>query len=170
MVGGCWGQTVHLPAKHIHKTAKGNKVHEGKLSQATKTMRTVVQRVSRAKVTVSGTITGEVGLGLLVLLGVGHEDTESDVNYLAEKIAGLRVFEDADGKMNRSVRDAGGSVLAVSQFTCGETCAAGSAHPLMTPLPRNTLAACTNCLSIAFVLSACAARLAGFGRQCRWNW
>jgi D-tyrosyl-tRNA(Tyr) deacylase len=80
-------------------------------------MRAVVQRVSRAKVTVENWTSGEIGLGLLVLLGVGHEDTEADTTYLAEKIAGLRIFEDEDGKMNRSVQDAGGSVLAVSQFT-----------------------------------------------------
>jgi D-tyrosyl-tRNA(Tyr) deacylase len=80
-------------------------------------MRAVVQRVSRAQVTVNGDIVGKIGLGLLVLLGVGLDDTESDATYLAEKIAGLRVFEDAGGKMNRSVQDVGGSVLAVSQFT-----------------------------------------------------
>lgn len=80
-------------------------------------MRAVVQRVSRAKVTVHTEIVGEIGLGLLVLLGVGQTDTEADASYLAEKISGLRVFEDDQGKMNRSVRDAGGSVLAVSQFT-----------------------------------------------------
>jgi D-tyrosyl-tRNA(Tyr) deacylase len=80
-------------------------------------MRAVVQRVSRAKVTVNKQISGEIGLGLLVLLGVGQEDTEADATYLSEKIAGLRIFEDAHGKMNRSVQDVGGSVLAVSQFT-----------------------------------------------------
>ena len=80
-------------------------------------MRAVVQRVSRAQVTVNGEIVGKIGLGLLVLLGVGRDDGEADATYLAEKIAGLRVFEDAQGKMNRSVQEVGGSVLAVSQFT-----------------------------------------------------
>jgi len=80
-------------------------------------MRAVVQRVSRAKVTVSQLTTGQIGIGLLVLLGVGQQDTEQDSIYLAEKIAGLRIFEDEYGKMNRSVQDVGGSVLAVSQFT-----------------------------------------------------
>ena len=80
-------------------------------------MRAVVQRVSRAKVTVNGWTAGKIGRGLLVLLGVGQTDTEADAAYLSEKVAGLRIFEDEDGKMNRSVRDVGGSVLVVSQFT-----------------------------------------------------
>jgi len=80
-------------------------------------MRAVVQRVSRAQVAANGEIAGEIGLGLLVLLGVGREDTDADATYLAEKIAGLRIFEDDEGKMNRSAQEVGGSVLAVSQFT-----------------------------------------------------
>ena len=80
-------------------------------------MRAVVQRVSRAKVEVNGEITGEIGLGLLVLLGVGLDDMEADAIYLAGKVAGLRVFEDDAGKMNLGLADVGGSVLAVSQFT-----------------------------------------------------
>jgi len=80
-------------------------------------MRAVVQRVSRAKVTVNGEITGEIGLGLLVLLAVGAGDTRAEADYLAEKTIGLRIFEDAGGKMNLSVGEVGGAVLVVSQFT-----------------------------------------------------
>lgn len=80
-------------------------------------MRAVVQRVTRASVKVDGELTGEIGLGLLVLLGVGQDDADADADYLAEKIARLRIFEDDAGKMNLSVIDAGGAVLAVSQFT-----------------------------------------------------
>ena len=80
-------------------------------------MRAVVQRVSRTKVTVDGEITGEIGRGLLVLLGVGAGDTGADADYLAEKIVGLRIFEDEGGKMNLAVAEVGGAVLAVSQFT-----------------------------------------------------
>jgi|ERR1700690_1534727 len=80
-------------------------------------MRAVVQRVSRAKVTVGGEIAGEIGRGLLVLLGVGSSDTRADADYLADKIVGLRIFEDAGGKMNLAVAEVEGAVLVVSQFT-----------------------------------------------------
>jgi len=80
-------------------------------------MRAVVQRVSRCRVTVDGAVTGEIGAGLLVLLGVSKTDAEAAADYLVEKIIGLRIFEDAEGKMNLSVRDAGGALLVVSQFT-----------------------------------------------------
>jgi len=80
-------------------------------------MRAVVQRVSRAQVAVGGEVVGEVGRGLLVLLGVTHTDNEADVDYLAGKIAGLRVFEDENGKMNLDTAAVSGGILVVSQFT-----------------------------------------------------
>ncbi|MGD0598588.1 MAG: D-aminoacyl-tRNA deacylase [Terriglobales bacterium] len=80
-------------------------------------MRAVVQRVSRARVTVKGETAGEIGLGLLVLLGVGAGDTRTEAEYLVEKTIGLRIFEDAGGKMNLSVAEVGGALLVVSQFT-----------------------------------------------------
>jgi D-tyrosyl-tRNA(Tyr) deacylase len=80
-------------------------------------MRAVVQRVTRARVTVEGETVGEIGSGLVVLLGIGVDDAEEDAKYLVEKIAGLRLFDDAEGRMNLSVRDIEGSLLVVSQFT-----------------------------------------------------
>jgi D-tyrosyl-tRNA(Tyr) deacylase len=80
-------------------------------------MRAVVQRVTHARVTVDNKVVGDIGHGLLVLLGVAKEDAETDANYLADKITGLRVFEDASGKMNLSLGEAEGSMLVVSQFT-----------------------------------------------------
>ncbi|HLU66887.1 MAG TPA: D-aminoacyl-tRNA deacylase [Kofleriaceae bacterium] len=80
-------------------------------------VRAVVQRVSRAQVTVEGQVVGRIGRGLLVLVGAGAGDGEADVQYVIDKVANLRIFPDEQGKMNRSVLDVGGGVLAVSQFT-----------------------------------------------------
>ena len=80
-------------------------------------MRAVVQRVSRAQVSINGEIVGVIGRGLLVFLGVTHADTEAEADYLADKIAGLRIFEDENGKMNLDTVAVGGRILVVSQFT-----------------------------------------------------
>ncbi len=80
-------------------------------------MRAVVQRVSRAKVTIDGEVFGEIGRGILVLLGVAADDSEKEAVYLLEKMLNLRIFEDADGKMNLSLLDIKGELLVVSQFT-----------------------------------------------------
>ena len=88
-------------------------------------MKVVVQRCKEAKVTVGDQITGQIEHGLVVLVGVTHEDTEKDVRFLAEKVAGLRIFEDDQEKMNFSVQDVGGAVLSVSQFTLYGDCRKG---------------------------------------------
>jgi D-tyrosyl-tRNA(Tyr) deacylase len=80
-------------------------------------MRAIVQRVTRARVTVEDEIVGEIGNGLVVLLGVAHDDTKADADYLAPKIVSLRIFDDAEGKMNVSLKDTEGGLLVVSQFT-----------------------------------------------------
>lgn len=88
-------------------------------------MRIVVQRVSRGKVTALGQVTGEIGRGFVLLVGVTHEDTMADVDYLVEKVVNLRVFEDEAGKMNLSLLDIGGALLSVSQFTLYGDCRKG---------------------------------------------
>ncbi|QQZ61479.1 D-tyrosyl-tRNA(Tyr) deacylase [Paenibacillus sonchi] len=88
-------------------------------------MRVVVQRCKEARVSVEDTVTGAIGQGLMLLVGVTHEDTEQDAKYLADKIAGLRIFEDEAGKMNFSVTDTGGAILSVSQFTLYGDCRKG---------------------------------------------
>ncbi len=88
-------------------------------------MRAVLQRVSRAKVTIDGAVSGEIGRGFLILLGVSPEDTTEDALYLARKCVGLRVFTDENDKMNLSLADVGGKILAVSQFTLYADCRKG---------------------------------------------
>lgn len=95
-------------------------------------MRAVVQRVSEASVTVDGEIVGRIDRGLMVLLGVATDDTQADANLIADKIAGLRIFPDEDGKMNRSVIDIGGGVLLVSQFTLLGDCRTGRRPSFIT--------------------------------------
>ena len=101
-------------------------------------MRAVVQRVARASVIVDGDTAGAIGKGLMILLGITHDDEEEQARWLAHKIAGLRIFEDEEGKMNRSLLDVGGSALVVSQFTLYGDCRKGNrpsftdaAHPEM---------------------------------------
>ena len=88
-------------------------------------MRTVIQRVKSASVTVEGTVVSEIRVGLLVFLGVAQEDTPADVDYMASKIANLRIFEDDEGRMNLSILDIGGEALVVSQFTLYGDCRKG---------------------------------------------
>lgn len=98
-------------------------------------MRAVVQRVSQGAVRVEDEVTGAIEKGLMVLLGVGREDSEKDARYLADKISGLRIFEDEAGKMNLSLEDMGGSMLVVSQFTLYGDCSKGRRPSFMDAAP-----------------------------------
>ncbi len=98
-------------------------------------MRAVLQRVSRASVTVGGEVVGQIGRGLLVLLGVTHADTAEHARWLADKTVGLRIFADAQGKMNRGVADVNGSVLVVSQFTLYGDCQKGRRPSFLDAAP-----------------------------------
>ena len=101
-------------------------------------MKAVVQRVRRAAVRVEGRVVGEIGPGLLVLLGVAAGDGEPEAGWMAEKLAALRIFEDQGGKMNRSVADAGGALLVVSQFTLLGDCRKGRRPSFASAAPPET--------------------------------
>jgi D-aminoacyl-tRNA deacylase len=101
-------------------------------------MRAVVQRVSRARVVIGQEVAGEIGGGLLVLLGVGRSDTAEQARWLADKIVGLRIFADEDGKMNRSLTEVGGEVLVVSQFTLYGDCQKGRRPSFVDAAPPET--------------------------------
>ncbi len=99
------------------------------------TMKTVIQRVTSASVSIEGVVAGQIGQGILVLLGVEKGDGEAQAGWLVEKIAGLRIFSDHDGKMNRSVLDVAGSLLVVSQFTLAGNCSKGRRPSFDTAAP-----------------------------------
>jgi D-tyrosyl-tRNA(Tyr) deacylase len=101
-------------------------------------MRAVLQRVRRARVTVGEEVVGEIGVGLLVLLGVARSDSNDDATWLAQKIVGLRLFADTDDKMNLSVADVSGSVLVVSQFTLHGDCRKGRRPSFVDAAPPET--------------------------------
>lgn len=88
-------------------------------------MRAVIQRVTSASVTVAGELVSEIGEGLLIFLGIAHDDTAAELDYIANKVINLRIFEDSEGKMNRSLLDTGGAALVVSQFTLYGDCRKG---------------------------------------------
>lgn len=100
-------------------------------------MKAVIQRVTSASVTVEGSIVGQIGGGIMILLGVEKGDTEAGADWLAEKITALRMFSDDDGKMNLSVKDVGGSLLVVSQFTLAGNCAKGKRPSFDTAAPAD---------------------------------
>jgi D-tyrosyl-tRNA(Tyr) deacylase len=98
-------------------------------------MRACIQRVSKAQVVVDGSVIGQIGRGLLVLLGVAQDDTEAQLTWLADKIVGLRIFEDESGKMNRSLAEVGGEMLVVSQFTLYGDCRKGRRPSFIAAAP-----------------------------------
>lgn len=112
-------------------------------------MRAVVQRVKEASVTVNGQVIGSIGKGLMVLLGVEDTDTEQDARYICDKLIGLRIFEDAEEKMNLSVTDVGGSILLVSQFTLyGDARKGRRPSFIKAARPETAIPLYENCISI----------------------
>ena len=133
-------------------------------------MRVIVQRVSRAQVNVGNDVVGNIGRGLLVLLGIAGEDTETDADYLVDKIVGLRIFDDAGGKMSNAVGDVGGSVLVVSQFTLYGDVRRGKRPSFDAAAPPEKARTLYEYFVERIRAQACAAKPANFRKPCRWNW
>ena len=132
-------------------------------------MRAVVQRVSRASVTVDGETVGAIKNGLLVLLGVENSDAEEDARYITDKAANLRIFEDGEGKMNRSVLETGGAILLVSQFTLHGDARKGRRPSFSTAARPETANALYETCAQLLREAGLPSRQAGFRRICRWS-
>lgn len=126
-------------------------------------MRAVVQRVLRARVTVDAQLVAAVDTGLLILLGVARNDTDADARWIASKIAGMRVFEDADGRMNLSVQDVGGAALVVSQFTLVGSCRKGRRPSFVDAAPPREASALVDRVASELSAAGVAALQGEFG-------
>lgn len=130
-------------------------------------MRAVVQRVERARVTVDGRVVGAIDAGLLILLGVARDDTDADARWVAAKLAGLRVFEDADARMNLSVKDVGGSALVVSQFTLLGSCRKGRRPSFVDAAPPSQASPLVDRVAALLTEAGVPAPLGEFGAHMR---
>lgn len=134
-------------------------------------MRILIQRVKSASVTIGGRLRSQIGAGLLVLLGVGADDTDEDVEYLAGKLVRLRIFDDAQGVMNLDVRQVGGQVLVVSQFTLQASTRKGNRRAISGRLPKPFHGLSTSVLQPAWRNSrAAGSPRASSAPTCRSNW
>jgi len=133
-------------------------------------MKACIQRVRRAEVTVAGEVCGQIGRGMLVLLGVAADDTEADARWLAKKISGLRIFEDSQEKMNLSLTDVGGAMLVVSQFTLLGDCRHGRRPDFIAAASSETAEKLYQSLSMPSSKKACPWPQADSGNTWMWNW
>lgn len=132
-------------------------------------MRAVVQRVTRASVTIDGEVTGSIGQGYLVLLGVGADDTRAEADRLWKKLFGLRIMEDEDGKTNRSIDDVGGEVLVVSQFTLFADCRRGRRPSFTAAATQRTQTSSTSTSCSWHAKMSRALPRERLARTCRWS-